>query len=149
MPQELDAAFDHAQALVVRMQGLAERKIDAAPDELPALVDEHTASMREIEPAFVALARVLQQAGLSDRLSVLAASVDPQVSGRAIGLMSSLQAAHFSHAVSSSVLKRKVNLARAMALAAQGLDQNVVTATLPGASRFAGSIDRSRTIGQA
>ncbi|CAN5276478.1 hypothetical protein BH10PSE17_BH10PSE17_22910 [soil metagenome] len=149
MQQNLDAAFDHAQTLVVRMQGLADRKIDAAPDELPALVEQHVASLREIEPAFTALARVLQQAGLSDRLSVLAASVDPQVSDRAVRLMSSLEAAHFSHAVSSSVLKRKVNLARAMALAAQGLDQNLVTATLPGASRFAGSVDRSRNIGQA
>jgi hypothetical protein len=146
MNPRLDHAFDHAQALVTRMQDLADRKIDAAPDALPELVDQHVASTRELEPTFTALSRVLKEAGLSDRLSTLAASSDAEVSARASRLLACLNAAHFSHSVSASVLKRKVNLARAMALAVQGID---ATAALPGASNRFSQAERSRTLGQA
>lgn len=146
MNPPLDAAFDHAQSLVARLHTLSDQQGEAAPDQLPELVDAHLASMRELEPALGALARVLQASGLSDRLSVLANDADPAVASHAAKLVSSLQAAHFSHAVNSSVLQRKLNLTRAMALAVQGLDP---TMTMPGASRFVQSSDRSRMLGQA
>jgi hypothetical protein len=146
MNPPLDAAFDHAQTLVARMQALSEQQGDAAPDDLPPLVEAHLASMRDLEPALGALARVLQASGLSDRLSVLATDADPAVAARAVNLVSSLQAAHFSHAVNSSVMRRKLHLTRALALAVQGLDP---TMTMPGAARFAQAAERSRILGQA